>query len=171
MAKRIKMFSDSHLHSDDSVNEEQHDDKQSNVRQCLEGLNESPQKCSNTFASTEKLHQSHHAKESKEVYRDYARRFLDADASVFRLINFGVHNVNETSKHDDEVKNIPSISEIIFKSKRSQLEYKFQRENCRENHVKYVECFGVKVGLSVELHRERDCVDHNQYENCILERL
>lgn len=60
-----------HLHSNDRVDEEEHDNEQCNVRQSLERLDEGPQKRSNAFASAQKFHQSHDTEESEKVYRNY----------------------------------------------------------------------------------------------------
>lgn len=60
------------LHSDNSVNKEEHDDQQSDVRQRLETFDESPEKRSNTLASTEQFHQTHHTEQAEEVNAYYA---------------------------------------------------------------------------------------------------
>lgn len=58
-----------------------------------------------------------------------------------------------------------------LKSKCSQLEHELEGEHGGENHVENVQGARVYFRLSVELHRERDSVDHNQCEYRILERL
>lgn len=159
------------LHSNNSVDEEKHDDKQRDVRQSLKGLDEGPEKSTNTFAPTQKLHQSHDTKETEKVDRDDACRLCWAAAGMFRLINLGINDVDETSENDDEVENIPSVTKVILEPKSGKLEYKFKSENSSENHVEHVESVGVELRLSVEFHRKCDCVYHNQNKDCILKRL
>lgn len=151
----------SHLHPNNCVNEEQHDDQEGNVRQCLERLDESPQKCSNALASTEQLHQSHDTKESEEVYRYDARRLGHVAVDVGFHVDLRVHDVNETSEYDDKVENVPSITKVVFEAECGQFENKLERKNSREYHVKNVEGFAVEFRLPVEFHRQRDCIDHD----------
>lgn len=160
-----------HLHPDDSVDEEQHDDEQRDVGECLEGLYKSPQQRSDAFAPAQQLYQSHDTEETEEIDRNDARWFGSAAAGVFRRIYFGVNNIDKASEYNDEVENVPRVPEIIFESKCGEFEYKLEREHGSKNHVEYVECLGVEVGLSIELHRECYCVYHDKNENCILERL
>lgn len=159
-----------YLHANDSIDEEQHDDEEGDVGQCLEGLDECPQQRPDALAPTQEFHQSHDTEESEKVYRNDARRLRNA-AGVFRLINLRVNDVDETSEHNYEVEDIPGVPEIVFEAKSGKLEDKLECEDGRENHVENVEGVGVEVGLSVKLHRQRDCVYHNKNEDCVFEWL
>ena len=50
-----------HLHTDDGVDEKEHDYEKGYVRQCLEGLDKSPEKGADALAPTQQFHQSHNA--------------------------------------------------------------------------------------------------------------
>lgn len=164
------MLSVSHLHSNNSVDEKQHNDEQCYIRKSLERFDKSPEKRSNALASAQQLHQSHNTKETEEVDGNNASRLCNA-ASIFRLINFWINDINETSKNDDEVENIPSVAKIVFEAKSGEFEYELESEDGRENHVKHIERICIELRLSIEFHGEGDCVDHNKDEDCVLERL
>lgn len=57
-----------YLHPNNSINEEQHKNQQSDIRQRLKGFDESPQQSPDAFAPGEQLYQPHHTEETKEVY-------------------------------------------------------------------------------------------------------
>jgi hypothetical protein len=60
---------------------------------------------------------------------------------------------------------------LYLESKSCQFEYKLKREDGRENHIQNVQRLGIIFWLMVKFHRQRDCVYHDQYENCVLKRL
>lgn len=151
----------SHLHPDDGVYEKQHNDEQSNVRQCLERLDESPQQRSDALAATQQLHQSHDAEKTEKVYRYDARRLRNVSTDIGFLLHLGVDDVNETAEDNDEVENVPRIAKVVFEPECRQLEYELESEDGCEYHIEYIECIAIKVWLSVEFHRECDCVDHD----------
>ncbi len=56
-----------HLHSHDSVDEENEADENGDPGQSLERLDERPQERPDSFALAEQLHQTHHAEQTEEV--------------------------------------------------------------------------------------------------------
>lgn len=56
-----------YLHSNDSKNEEEHNNEKSNVWQCLERFDKSPEQSSNSFSFAEKLYKTHYTKQPEEV--------------------------------------------------------------------------------------------------------
>lgn len=140
-----------YLHSNDSVDEKQHNDEQSYVRQSLKRFDESPQESSNAFTPAQQFHQSHDTKETEEVDGNYACRLCNA-ASVFRLINLRINDINEAPENDDEVENIPSVAKIVFEAESGEFKHKFEGKDGSENHVEHVECICVKLWLTIKLH-------------------
>lgn len=159
-----------YLHSNNSVDEKQHNDEQGDVGKSLERLYEGPEKRSNAFTPAQQLHQSHDTKETEEVNGNDARRLCNA-ASIFRLINLGINDINEAPENDDEVENIPSVAKVVFETKSGQFKDKLEGEDGCENHVKHVERIRIELWLAIKLHGEGDCVDHNKDKDCVLERL
>ena len=140
----------------------------------MEAFNESPKQRSNAFAPRQQLHQSHDTKQSKEIDRNYASSLLSARRHRLltrHRVHLRIDDVDEASEDNDEIENVPSVAKVIFKAKCGEFEDKFEREDGGEDHVEDVEDFGVFFWLSIELHRERDCVDHDENENCVFEWL
>lgn len=73
-----------HLHADNRVNEEQHNDEQRHIRQRLERLDERPQQRSYAFAATQEFDESHHTEQPKEVDRNDTR--LENKMSMYMRI-------------------------------------------------------------------------------------
>ena len=58
------------LHSNDGVDEKEHGDQQNNIGQCLEGLDERPQKNSDGIALPQEFYQSSSSKQPQEAHID-----------------------------------------------------------------------------------------------------
>ena len=68
----------SHLHSDDAVDEEDECDEDADPRERLEGLDEGPEERADALALRQQLHQPHHAEQPEEVDGDHAVPRLEA---------------------------------------------------------------------------------------------
>lgn len=65
----IKMASklyDPYLHTDDCINEKQHNNQKCNIWECLKGFDECPQQRTNTFTTAQQFHQTHNTKQPKK---------------------------------------------------------------------------------------------------------
>jgi hypothetical protein len=58
-----------------------------------------------------------------------------------------------------------------FDSKSGEFEEQLNGENRSEEYISYIEEFGVPVGLSVELHPQRNRVEHDEGEIQVFESL
>ena len=78
MDRRVVVDGDlaEHLHADDGVDEEEHDDEEGDVRQSLERLDERPQQRPDALAARQELHQTHHTEQPEKVDADHLVRRL-----------------------------------------------------------------------------------------------
>lgn len=58
----------SYLHSNDSIDKEEHDDQEGDVGQSLKTLDEGPEQSADALSSTQQFDESHHTKKPEEVH-------------------------------------------------------------------------------------------------------